>query len=45
MINTQMQETNTPVQAEGKKNLIGGLEKDWGVPKLFPRNSVNLFFF
>lgn len=35
MINTQIQETNIPAQAEWKKNLIGRIEKDWGAAKLF----------
>lgn len=44
MINMQIQETKIPAQDEWKNNLTGGIEKDGGAPKLFPRNLVHLFF-
>lgn len=44
IINIQIQETKIPAQAEWKNNLIGGIEKNGGASKLFPRNLVNLFF-
>lgn len=40
----QIQETKIPAQDEWKNNLTGGIEKDGGAPKLFPRNLVHLFF-